>query len=52
MELGIEDAHMDENGYIMATIESNIDSNVPTIGFIAHMDTAPDLTTKGISHAS
>ncbi len=49
LELGIEDAHMDENGYIMATIESNIDSNVPTIGFIAHMDTAPDLTTKGIS---
>lgn len=47
--MGIKDAHMDENGYIMATIESNIDKDVPVIGFISHLDTAPDLTTKGIS---
>ncbi len=46
-EMGIQDVSMDENGYIMATIPSNVDKEVPTIGFIAHMDTAPDLTTVG-----
>ena len=46
--MGIQDVSMDENGYIMATIPSNVDKEVPTIGFIAHMDTAPDLTTVGI----
>lgn len=45
--LGIKDAAMDDNGYIMATIESNIDKDVPVVGFISHLDTAPDLTTKG-----
>lgn len=48
-ELGIHDAHMDENGYVMATLPSNVNYDVPTIGFIAHMDTAPDLTTKNIN---
>ncbi len=46
--MGIKDATMDENGYVMATIPSNVDSDVPAIGFIAHVDTAPDLTTVGI----
>lgn len=46
--MGIQDIAMDENGYVMATIPSNIDKEVPTIGFIAHIDTAPDLTTVGI----
>jgi tripeptide aminopeptidase len=45
--MGIQDVSMDDNGYIMATIPSNVDKEVPTIGFIAHMDTAPDLTTVG-----
>lgn len=48
LEMGITDAAMDDNGYIMATIPSNIDKEVPTIGFISHMDTAPDLSTEGI----
>ncbi len=48
LELGLEDASMDENGYVMATLPSNVDKEVPTIGFVAHMDTAPDLTTKNI----
>lgn len=49
LEMGILDAHMDDNGYIMATIPANTDKPIPTIGFIAHMDTAPDMTTHGIS---
>ena len=48
LEMGITDAAMDDNGYIMATIPSNIDKEVPTMGFISHMDTAPDLSTEGI----
>ncbi len=47
--LGLEDANMDDNGYVMATLPSNIDKEVPVIGFIAHMDTAPDLATKDIN---
>ncbi len=46
--MGIQDVYMDDKGYVMATIPSNIDKEVPTIGFIAHIDTAPDLTTVGI----
>lgn len=46
--LGIEDANMDQNGYVIATIPSNLDYDVETIGFIAHMDTAQDMTTVGI----
>lgn len=47
-ELGIE-AEMDQYGYVMATIPSNIDDNsVPAVGFIAHVDTAPDASGKDI----
>lgn len=48
-EMGLTDANIDENGYVMATLESNIEQDVPVIGFISHMDTAPDLTTKNIN---
>lgn len=41
--VGLEDVSLDENGYIMATLPSNIDRKVPTIGFIAHMDTSPEM---------
>jgi tripeptide aminopeptidase len=41
--IGLKDAAMDENGYIMATLPSNIDRQVPTIGFIAHMDTSMEM---------
>lgn len=41
-ELGIEDAHLDEHGYVYATIPSNTDKQVPTICFCSHVDTAPD----------
>lgn len=48
LDLGLRDATIDANGYVMATLPSNTDKNVATIGFVAHMDTAPDLTTKNI----
>ena len=47
-QLGIKDAAMDEYGYVMATIPSNIGKKVPTIGFIAHVDTAPDMSGANI----
>lgn len=46
-EMGIR-AKLDEFGYVMGTIESNIDKKVPTIGFIAHADTAPDASGLNI----
>ncbi|MCB2289131.1 peptidase T [Clostridium sp. CS001] len=47
-EMGIKQVSVDENGYVMATIPSNIEKDVPTIGFIAHMDTAPDMPGKNV----
>lgn len=47
-ELGLSDVSVDENGYVMATLPSNIDKEVPTIGFIAHMDTIPDMPGKDV----
>ncbi|GLI55739.1 peptidase T [Propionigenium maris DSM 9537] len=47
-EIGMSDVSMDENGYIMATLPSNVDKEVPTVGFIAHMDTAPDYSGKDV----
>lgn len=42
--LGLEDISLDEHGYLFATLPSNVDKEVPTIGFIAHLDTSPDMT--------
>jgi tripeptide aminopeptidase len=39
-ELGLTDVNLDENGYLMATLPSNTDKSIPTIGFLAHMDTS------------
>ncbi|MDR1199080.1 MAG: peptidase T [Prevotellaceae bacterium] len=47
-EMGIKDAALDEHGYVMATILSNIRKKTPVIGFIAHVDTAPDLSGADI----
>ena len=43
-EIGLQEVTIDENAYIMATLPSNVDFEVPTIGFIAHFDTSPDFT--------
>jgi tripeptide aminopeptidase len=47
-ELGIADAHLDEFGYVYATLPSNSGKNVPVICFCAHMDTAPDCSGTGV----
>ena len=47
-QLGLEDISLDKNGYIMATLPPNTEKEVPTIGFIAHMDTSPDMSGKDI----
>lgn len=47
-ELGLEDVSLDENGYVMATLPGNTSRNVPVIGWIAHMDTSPDMSGKDV----
>jgi tripeptide aminopeptidase len=47
-QMGIEDAHMDDWGYVYATIPSNVRKKVPVICFCAHMDTAPDCSGTGV----
>ena len=47
-EIGLEDVVLDENCYLMATLPSNLDYKVPTIGFVSHMDTSPDFTGKNV----
>jgi tripeptide aminopeptidase len=44
--IGLKDVELDKNGYIMATLPANTDKKIPTIGFIAHMDTSPDMSGK------
>jgi tripeptide aminopeptidase len=45
---GMEDVTMDENGYVMATLPANTETNPPIIGFLAHMDTATDMTGANV----
>jgi tripeptide aminopeptidase len=47
-DLGLKDAHMDEHGYVYATIPANTDKTVPVICFCSHMDTSPDCTGKDV----
>lgn len=44
--IGLTEVDVDKNGYVMATLPANIQKEVPTIGFIAHMDTSPDMSGK------
>ncbi len=46
--IGLEEVTIDKNAYIMATLPSNVDYPVPTIGFIAHFDTTPDFTGANV----
>ena len=46
--IGLSEITMDEKGYIMATVPSNMDKEVPTIGFISHYDTSPDFTAENV----
>ena len=47
-EMGLADAHLDENGYVYATIPANSRKKVPVICFCSHMDTSPDCTGKNV----
>ena len=48
ISIGLEDVELDELGYLYATLPANTDKPVPTIGFIAHMDTSPDCSGKDV----
>lgn len=48
-EIGLSEVSIDDNAYIMATLPSNIDREVPTIGFISHFDTTPDFTGTNVN---
>ena len=46
--IGLSDVTIDKNGYVMGTLASNVDHQVPTIGFVSHYDTSPDFTGKDV----
>ncbi len=48
-EMGLSNISLDDNGYLMATLPANIDRKVPTVGFIAHLDTSPDMSGRHVS---
>ena len=48
-DLGLEEIELDEHGYLYATLPANTDKQVPTIGFIAHMDTSPDMSGTNVT---
>ena len=47
--LGLSEISLDENGYLMATLPSNSKKDLPTVGFIAHLDTSPDMSGKDVN---
>lgn len=47
-KMGLEEISLDENGYLMATLPSNCEKEVPVVGFIAHLDTSPDMSGKHV----
>ena len=47
-DIGLTEVTIDKNGYVMGTLPSNIDHEVPTIGFVSHYDTSPDFTGKDV----
>lgn len=49
ISVGMKDVTLDKNGYVMATLPANTEKKVPTIGFISHMDTAPDYSGKDVN---
>ena len=48
ISIGMKDVSIDQNAYVMATLPSNVEHVVPTIGFISHFDTTPDFTGKNV----
>lgn len=48
-DMGLSNITLDENGYLMATLPSNSSKKIPTLGFIAHLDTAPDMSGHNVN---
>ena len=48
-KMGLEDITLDENGYLMATLPANTDKATPVVGFIAHLDTSPDMSGRHVN---
>ena len=48
-ELGLTEITLDDNGYLMATLESNVTEETPVVGFIAHLDTSPDMSGRNVN---
>ncbi|HCC70173.1 MAG TPA: peptidase T [Bacteroidales bacterium] len=48
-EIGLKEVSLDNNGYLMASLPSNTDRDLPVIGLIAHMDTSPDMTAENVN---
>ncbi len=48
-ELGLSEISLDDNGYLMATLPSNVDYPTPPVGFIAHLDTSPDMSGRHVN---
>lgn len=48
-KIGLKEVELDEHGYVMATIPSNVEKNVPVVGFIAHVDTSPDFSGENVN---
>lgn len=48
-QLGLEEISLDDNGYLMASLPANCSDNIPTIGFIAHLDTSPDMSGRHVN---
>lgn len=48
-EMGLSDITLDDNGYLMATLEANTDKKLPVVGFIAHLDTSPDMSGRHVN---
>jgi tripeptide aminopeptidase len=46
--IGLKEVNLDKNGYVMATLPANTNKEIPTIGFISHMDTSPDMSGKHV----
>jgi tripeptide aminopeptidase len=47
--MGLDEVSLDNNGYLFATLPANTDKNVPVVGFIAHMDTSPDMSGRHVN---
>ncbi|MGV0919093.1 peptidase T [Empedobacter falsenii] len=47
-QIGLEDVSIDENGYVFGYVPSTVDHEVPTIGFVSHMDTSPDFSGENV----